>query len=59
LVANVVRDFEPQLSSIVLRPFDDGRFIMRVNGSTIFDKNRTGRFPQYDEQIKPRLSNLA
>jgi predicted Rdx family selenoprotein len=55
LVADVVRDFEPDLSSLTLRPFDDGRFVVRVNGSVVFDMERTGRFPKYPEEIKPKL----
>lgn len=55
-MAELVRDFEHRLSSIVLRPFDDGRFIVRRDGQLVYDKDRTGRFPRYEEDIKTRLS---
>ena len=54
-MANIVRDFEPQLASILLRPFDDGRFLVFVDRQRVFDKESTGRFPNYDQEIKPRL----
>ncbi|MGH8192202.1 MAG: Rdx family protein [Rhodanobacteraceae bacterium] len=56
LVADVIRDFEPQLSSLSLRPFDDGRFVVRVDGRTIYDLDRSGRFPKYEQDIKPKLA---
>ena len=56
MVAKIVNDFEQALSSLVIRPFDDGRFIVRLDGATIFDKDRTGAFPKYDTEIKPRLA---
>jgi predicted Rdx family selenoprotein len=59
VVANVVRDFEPDLTSLTLRPYDDGRFVVLLNGKPIYDKDRTGRFPQYDNDIKPKLSDAA
>lgn len=58
-MAEVVRDFEPELSSIVLRPFDDGRFVVRRDGAVVFDKDRTGRFPRYEQDVKPGLSAKA
>jgi predicted Rdx family selenoprotein len=59
VVANVVRDFEPELSSLTVRPFDDGRFIILLNGKRIYDMDRTGRFPNYDNDLKPKLSGAA
>ena len=59
MVANIVDDFEPQLSSLLLRPFDDGRFIVRLNGTSIYDKERTGKFPKYEGDIKPRLASAG
>jgi len=55
LVANIVRDYEPELASLTLRPFDDGRFIVFVDRERLFDKDKTGSFPKYDEEIKPDL----
>jgi predicted Rdx family selenoprotein len=58
-VANVIQDFELHISSIVIRPYDDGRFLVLLGGQTIYDKDRTGRFPKYDVDIKPRLSRTS
>lgn len=51
-----MRNFEQRLSSLCLRPFDDGRFIVLLNGTPIYDKERTGRFPNFEQDIKPKLS---
>ncbi len=56
LVADVVRDFEDRLELLTIRPFDDGRFLVKRDGRTIFDKERTGMFPKYAEEIKPKLA---
>lgn len=56
--ADIIRDFEYDLTSLCLRPFDDGRFKVLVNGSTVYDKDRTGKFPRYDQDIKPQLSAM-
>ena len=58
-MASIVGDFERHLSSLTLRPFDDGRFIVSVDGRRVFDMDRTGRFPEYEEEIKPRLAARA
>lgn len=55
LVADIFRDQEEALSSVTIRPFDDGRFLIRLNGQTIYDKDRTGKFPKYDSDIKSKL----
>ena len=55
LVADIVRDFESDLTSLVLRPFDDGRFTVRAGGKSIFDKHETGRFPDYERDVKAQL----
>ena len=49
----------PDLASLTLRPFDDGRFIVFVDRDRVFDKERTGRFPKYEEDIKPILARKA
>jgi predicted Rdx family selenoprotein len=56
-VANIVEDFESDLSSLLIRPFDDGRFIVRADGRQIYDKDQTGKFPKYETDIKPKLSS--
>lgn len=57
-MAEIVRDYEPELTSLTVRPFDDGRFLVRVNGQTIYDKDRTGKFPKYSDDIAGRLDSL-
>jgi predicted Rdx family selenoprotein len=59
LEADIMRDFEFDVKSFTLRPFDDGRFIVSVNGTTLYDKERTGRFPKYADDLKDELSSLA
>jgi len=59
LVADIVDDFEFDLSSLTLRPFDDGRFLLKVNGQVLYDKERTGKFPKYADDIKDKLAGLA
>jgi predicted Rdx family selenoprotein len=59
LVADIVRDFEPELSFLFVRMFDDGRFVVLLNGATLYDKNRAGRFPSYADDIKPGLASKA
>jgi predicted Rdx family selenoprotein len=54
-VAEIVRDFEPDLDSLTLRPFDDGRFILFRNGSVLYDKEKTGKFPKYEQDVRPKL----
>lgn len=56
LVADMVRDHEEELSVLTIRPFDDGRFLVRLDGKTIYDMDRTGKFPKYDTDIKPKLA---
>ena len=55
MVADVIRDFEFDLTSLTLRPFDDGRFKVFKDGSVVFDMERTGKFPKYDQDVKPKL----
>jgi predicted Rdx family selenoprotein len=58
LVADIVRDFETDLTMLTIRPFDDGRFLLKVNGTTMYDKDRTGKFPKYAEDVKAQLEQL-
>ncbi len=55
LVAEIMRDHEERLTVLTIRPFDDGRFIVIKNGTTMYDKDRTGKFPKYEQDIKPAL----
>jgi predicted Rdx family selenoprotein len=56
LEADIFRDYELDLASFTMRPFDDGRFVVIVNGETLYDKERTGKFPKYADDIKEQLS---
>jgi selT/selW/selH-like putative selenoprotein len=55
LLGQIIRDFEPDIESVTLRPYDDGRFIVFRDGASVFDKERTNRFPDYADDIKPKL----
>lgn len=55
LVAEIMRDHEERLTALTIRPFDDGRFIVIKDGTTVYDEDRTGRFPKYEQDIKPAL----
>ena len=53
--AKIINEYEPDLDALTIRMFDDGRFKVFVDGQVIFDKDRTGSFPDYETEIKPRL----
>jgi selT/selW/selH-like putative selenoprotein len=55
LLGEIIRDYEPDIESVTLRPYDDGRFIVFRDGAVVFNKEQTGKFPRYDDDIKPRL----
>ncbi len=55
LVADIMRDHEQRLIALTIRPFDDGRFIVIKDGATVYDKDQTGRFPKYAQDINPAL----
>jgi predicted Rdx family selenoprotein len=59
LVADIIEEFEFDLTALTLRPYDDGRFILRVNGDTVYDKERTGKFPKYSDDIREKLGSLV
>lgn len=50
-----MRDHEQRLIALTIRPFDDGRFIVIKDGATVYDKDQTGRFPKYAQDINPAL----
>jgi predicted Rdx family selenoprotein len=52
----IMDDFELDLDSLTLRMFDDGRFKVILDGKVLYDKERTGRFPNYDVEIKGELA---
>ena len=55
LVADIIRDHEERLTSLTIRPFDDGRFMVIKDGTTVYDKDWTGKFPKYEQDVNPAL----
>jgi predicted Rdx family selenoprotein len=58
-VAHIIEDFEFAISSLTLRMHDDGRFVAFADGNVLYDKERTGKFPEYATDIKPKLARLG
>lgn len=44
-----MNDYKQRISGLTLVPFDDGRFEVMVNGTTIYSKLETHQFPDYAE----------
>ena len=43
LVADLLKDFEPEIENVTLVPSTGGRFEVSVNGQLIYSKLQTGR----------------
>jgi hypothetical protein len=39
--------------------FDDGRFKLIVDGKVLFDMERTGKFPNYEDDVRRELASLV
>jgi hypothetical protein len=37
--------------------FDDGRFKLIVDGKVLFDMERSGRFPNYENDVRQELAS--
>lgn len=48
-MAELVREFEPEIDSITLVPSDGGRFEVSVNEKLIYSKLETNRHAEPDE----------
>lgn len=48
-MAELVREFEPEIASITLVPSDGGRFEVSVNEKLIYSKLETNRHAEPDE----------
>ncbi len=48
-MAELLKEFEPEIESFTLMPSDGGRFEFTVNGNLIYSKLRTGRHVQPGE----------
>jgi len=49
LTQKILEEFKQKVSSLQLKPFDDGRFEVFVNGAKVFSKLAAHRFPEYKE----------
>jgi len=43
LVADLLKQYEPEITEITLVPSDGGRFEVTVNGKLVYSKLQTGR----------------
>ncbi len=57
-MAELLKEFEPEIESFTLIPSDGGRFEFTVNGKLIYSKLRTGRHVQPGE-VREMLKRLA
>ena len=51
-MAELLKDFEPEIGSVTLVPSDGGRFEITVNGTLLYSKLQTGRHAEPGEVIK-------
>ncbi len=57
-MAELLKEFEPEIESFTLIPSDGGRFEFTVNDKLIYSKLRTGRHVQPGE-VRELLKQLA
>jgi selenoprotein W-related protein len=50
-VAELLKNFEPEIETITLIPSQGGRFEVEVNGSLLYSKLHTGRHAQQGEVV--------
>lgn len=51
-MAEILREFEPDIETIALIPSDGGRFEVTVNGKLIYSKLQTGRHVNQGELVQ-------
>lgn len=51
-MAEILREFEPDIESIAVLPSDGGRFEVSVNGHLIYSKLQTGRHVNQGELVQ-------
>lgn len=51
-MAEILREFEPDVETITLIPSDGGRFEVTVNGKLIYSKLQTGRHVNQGELVQ-------
>jgi selenoprotein W-related protein len=54
VTADLLKEFEPHVSSWELIPSDGGRFEVTVNGDLVYSKLKTGRHTTSDE-LRPLI----
>ncbi|MBE0699745.1 MAG: Rdx family protein [Anaerolineaceae bacterium] len=47
-----MNEFEPEIEQIALIPSEGGRYEIQVNGSPIFNKQKSGRHPRTGEIVE-------
>jgi selenoprotein W-related protein len=52
LADDLLKNFEPEIESVVLVPSNGGRYEISVNGQLIFSKLQTGRHAELGEIIE-------
>ena len=45
----LIKDLKARIKRLVLVPSDGGRFEVSINGSLVYSKLQTGKFPDYQE----------
>ncbi len=45
----LIKDLKARIKRLVLVPSDGGRFEVSINGSLVYSKLKTGKFPDYQE----------
>lgn len=58
-MAELLKDFEPEIGSVSLIPSDGGRFEITVNGTLLYSKLQTGRHAEPGEVIKLLRAHLG
>lgn len=51
-MAEILREFEPDIETVTLIPSDGGRFEVMVNGKLIYSKLKTGRHVNPGELVQ-------
>ena len=54
----IMSEYQHQMASLTLLPGDKGIFDVKVNGTLIYSKHATGRFPEPDE-IRANVSSIV
>ena len=49
MTQKILEEFKQRITYLQLQPFGDGRFEVLVDGTKIFSKHQTHRFPEYPE----------